>query len=393
MSTIVTILGTQIVSVVPGLSVSAVVPSITAVSTIVTILGTQVVTVVPNLPVQISGITPTTTASGLSGVTGLPVWLVGGAGGGTTLISVVSTIVTILGFSVVTTSSQAATASGLAVWVGNPSAAAAATVNISSVTPTTTQASGVTGLPVWLMASQTMAVSATISGSVNISGIVAVTDAVAGYTTASSGLTATATGLIVVATGTVTAIVIGTVSLVTVSKVGTISHDTGHAGRVRGAGIADPISGIRPPAATVATVVTLLGTVLVSVAAPVSLSGAGVTVTQSSLTTGVPVIFVQTQTIGAVNTIITVLGTQVVTVVPGLSVSAVVSGTVSLAFISGAATTTPAAIRCYGVARMGRQPRVRERRHRDGHVAKRDVDWRSVCGLLRHKLWRSCPRL
>ena len=87
--------------------------TVALVSTIVTVLGTQIVSVVPGLPVQISGIVPTTTASGLSGITGLPVWLVGGAGGGTTLISVVSTIVTILGFSVVTTSSQAGTASGL----------------------------------------------------------------------------------------------------------------------------------------------------------------------------------------------------------------------------------------------------------------------------------------
>lgn len=74
LGTVITILGTQVVSVVPGVSVGITVSA--ALGTVITILGTQIVSVVPGVSViaQLSSIVPVTTAASVS-VSGIPVWL------------------------------------------------------------------------------------------------------------------------------------------------------------------------------------------------------------------------------------------------------------------------------------------------------------------------------
>jgi len=231
-NTVGTVLGTVAVNVVaggaaPGTTVTtqaaltaqlvwlAPTQTVAVVSTVATILGTQIVSVVPGLSVNLSNfgsVAATTTASGLSGVTGLPVWVANPA-----TVTVTVTVTT------------------------------TGTVSILNVVPVTTQASvSVTGLPVWW------------------------------NPTAAVGIAGTA--VVTLATG--------------------------------------------------GTLATLLGTVAVNVVA----GGAapGNTATSQVATTAQVVWLAPTQTVLAVSTIVTILGTQVVTVVPGLSVSAVVSGTVTV---------------------------------------------------------------
>jgi hypothetical protein len=73
----------------------------------------------------------------------------------------------------------------------------------------------------------------------------------------------------------------------------------------------------------VSTIATILGTQIVSV-----VPGLSVSAVVSGTVTPVGTLAV-TGTVNQLNTVVTVLGTQVVSVVPGLSVSAVVSGTVT----------------------------------------------------------------
>jgi len=98
------------------------------------------------------------------------------------------------------------------------------------------------------------------------------------------------------------------------------------------------------PGLSVSAVVS--GTVTVGNTINVTAPGLTVTTTQSALTTGQPIWLAPTQTMGVISTIVsvltvvTILGTQVVTVVPGLSVSAQVSGTVSISGGGGGIGTT-----------------------------------------------------
>ena len=177
LGTVITILGTQMVSIAQTSVSMAALPTV---NTIITILGTQVVTVVPGLSVSavvsgtvnVSGVNFTAAGPSVA-ASGLVIWLAGGqsstawpvvitgtvtAGAGTTVVSLtgsaqVSGTVTVSGMLMTTTGVTTGTAQ--AVWIMNPTTVTVTltgtgTVNISSWTPVTTQASvSVSGMPVW----------------------------------------------------------------------------------------------------------------------------------------------------------------------------------------------------------------------------------------------------
>jgi len=273
--------------------------------------------------VSVSGLTPTTTASGMSGVTGLPVW-VGNPGGNTTVVSgtvTVSNPIQVSGLTPTTTASGMSGVTGLPVWVGNPGGnttvvsgtvslvtvssvgtivtllgtvlvSEAAAISISSIVATTTASglSGVTGLPVWV---------------------------------ANPGGNTTVVSL------TGSALVSGTVSLVTVSSVGTVVTLLGTinvSGPVQISGITPTttgsgLSGVAglpvwiAPGGGATTVVSLTGSALVS--GTVSISTAVVATTTQTAATGELVWLAATQTLAVISTVGTVLGTVAVNVVAG----------------------------------------------------------------------------
>ncbi len=184
---------TQVVSVVPGLSVSAVVSGTVAISipvsqalgTIITILGTQIVSVVPGVSVNLGSLaTVVGTTTAVSGATGPIVWL--GASqsvlistqvSGTVAISIpvsqaLGTVITVLGTQIVTL----ATGGTIATLLGTVNVAMATTA-AAVVTQT---AIGVTGALVYLAASQTILQSVSVSVSVSVlnSGTIAVSGAI-----------------------------------------------------------------------------------------------------------------------------------------------------------------------------------------------------------------------
>jgi hypothetical protein len=183
-ATIVTQLGTQIVSVVPGLSVSAVVSGTVTVinpvvSTIVTILGTQVVTVVPGLSVS-AVVSGTVTAQNVNvtttqvAATGLLVWL-----------APTQTLSVNIGASTAVATTTQAAVTGAVVWLAptqTVTAAVSGTVTVANGASVTTSQIAGTGLLVWLAPTQTVSLVSTI---VTILGTQIVT--VAGGTTVVSG--------------------------------------------------------------------------------------------------------------------------------------------------------------------------------------------------------------
>lgn len=375
--TVQTILGTAVVSVVPGLSVSAVV------SGTVTVSGAVMTTTQAQATGLLVWLAPTQTLSVNVGastaiatttqaaVTGAVVWLAP-----TQTANV--TVVTQLGTQIVSV------VPGLSV-----SAVVSGTVSVLNVVPVTTAASvSVTGIPVWLNPTQQVVVSGlagqsvsavvsgtvTVNGSVSLSGtgIVSVVPGVSinlgslatvvATTTASSGQT----GLIVWVgnPGNGTTVVSGTVSVVngvsvsavvsgTVSVLNVVPVTTAASVSVTGIPVwMNPTQQVVVGGtavvtlATGGTLATLLGTVAVNVVAGGAAPGS-TAATQSNIS-GQVIWLAPTQTlasVAAVNTVVTVLGTQIVSVVPGLSVtvqqgasvSAVVSGTVTVA--NGASVT------------------------------------------------------
>lgn len=139
-SVVSTILGTQVVTVVPGLSVSAVVSgtvtaavpaglsvsavvsgtvtvaAISVVSTIATILGTAIVSVVPGVTIAVSGYSVTTATPSIS-ATGAVVWLAN-----TVTVTVTATVTGSLIISGVIPATTALVSgnTGLPVWPGTP---------------------------------------------------------------------------------------------------------------------------------------------------------------------------------------------------------------------------------------------------------------------------------
>ena len=400
--TVVTQLGTQVVSVVPGVSVtvqqgisvsaqvsgtvSVLAPgsttgssgmsgvlvwlganqSLATVGTVATILGTQVVSVVPGLSVTIqqgasvsavvSGTVTAipadrTTAIPSASATGQVMWIAGGqsttafpvvvtgtvtAGAGTTVVSVTGSVTVVAGLSVSavvsgtvtnvplysTTATPAVAATGGIVWVANPGAAVATTVLTVQTILGTAVVSVVPGVSVTIAGLVfTTADQAAVSTALVVRGTVSIltgTAVVSGTVTVLGSVAISGTGLVSVVPGvsvtiqggaSVSAVVSGTVTVAGMVFT-TVDQPVGSTGLVVrfGAGTV----------ATVLTIVTVLGTQIVSNAPGQSVS-----------------------IVGSVLTIVTQLGTQVVSVVPGLSVSAVVSGTVSnigLLFTTGMAT-------------------------------------------------------
>ena len=319
--------GTGLVSVVPGLSVSAVVSgTVTAV---------------------LAGTTAVPSASAAGGV----MWIAGGqsttafpvvvtgtvtAGAGTTVVSVTGSVTVVAGLSVSavvsgtvtnvplysTTATPAAAATGGIVWVANPGAAVATTVLTVQTILGTAVVSVVPGVSVTIAGLVfTTADQAAVSTALVVRGTVSIltgTAVVSGTVTVLGSVAISGTGLVSVVPGvsvtiqggaSVSAVVSGTVTVAGMVFT-TVDQPVGSTGLVVrfGAGTV----------ATVLTIVTVLGTQIVSNAPGQSVS-----------------------IVGSVLTIVTQLGTQVVSVVPGLSVSAVVSGTVSnigLLFTTGMAT-------------------------------------------------------
>lgn len=231
---------------------------------------------------------------------------------GVSVSAVVSGTVTAL-LAQTTTTQVAAT--GLLVWLA-PTQTLSVNVGASTAVATTTQAA-VTGAVVWLAPTQTVNVT--------------VADAV--FTTTQVA----ATGLLVwlaptqtisVAIGASTAVATTTQAAVTGAIVWLAPTQT--------ITVANGASVTIQQGASVSAVVS----------GSVSLLNVVVTTTATSGVSGPIVWLGHNQTVGVVNTIssvltiVTQLGTQIVSVVPGLSVSAVVSGTVSVTDIGALYTTT-----------------------------------------------------
>lgn len=309
-----------------------------AVNTVVTVLGTVAVNVVAGGAgggtMNISGVTPVTTQTSVS-VTGVPVWFYPGALVGISVSQALGTVITILGTQVVSVvpgvsvSAQVsgtisvsntvvvtlATGGTIATILGTQLASVVpgVSVNVGSmatIVGTTTGTSGATGMLVWLGVGQTLATLSTVG-------------------------TILGTQIVTLATGATIATLLGTQlasivpgvsvnlgSLATV--VGTTTGTSGATGPIVWLGVNQSVS-------VVNTIVTILGTQIVSVVPGVSVQASisnvvGVTTQTSVSVTGLPVYFQPGALVGisvsqALGTVITILGTQVVSVVPGLSVS------------------------------------------------------------------------
>lgn len=155
LGTVITILGTQVVSVVPGVSVNALVTGVVSVSvlpaisisvsaalgTVITILGTQVVSVVPGLSVsaQISGVVSVSVLPAVS----------------ISVSAALGTVITILGTQVVS------------IVPGVSVIASVSGLMFTTATPTVTA----TGPVFWLANTVTVTVTATVTGSLIVSGV------------------------------------------------------------------------------------------------------------------------------------------------------------------------------------------------------------------------------
>lgn len=293
LGTVITVLGTQVVTVVPGLSVSAVVSgTVTAVVT-----GPVSISAMPAISVSVSAVLGTVVT--VLGTLAVNV-VAGGAGGGS-----------------VTTAPPSVSASGQLVWIvggqsttafpivvtGTVTAGAGTTVvSIGNIVPVTTAASvSVTGLPVWLNPTQAVVVN-TIAAGFSVQALVTGPVSISAMPAISVSVSA----------------VLGTV----VTVLGTVAVNVV-------AGGAAPGTTAATQSAISAQVVWLAPTQTVS--ATVNTIAAGFSV--QALVTGpvsisvMPAVSISVS--AALGTVITILGTQVVSVVPGLSVSAVVSGTVT----------------------------------------------------------------
>lgn len=451
LGTIITQLGTQVVTVVPGVSVNALVTGVVSVSvlpavsisvsaalgTVITVLGTLAVNVVaggagggsvttapPSVSasgqlmwvaggqsstanpvfvsgsVAISGAITAPVATSQVNTTGMLVWLaptqtvvVTGtvtAGAGTTVVSI--------GNVVPVTTAASVSVSGLPVWL-NPTQTVVVSGAISAVT--TAQASGVTGLLVWLAASQTMIISATAAFSTTALATTtqaAVTGAVvwlAPTQTVNATVNTLAAGFSVNAlvTGVVSVSVMPAVSLSVSAALGTVITILGTqvVSVVPGVSVNALVTGVVSvsvlPAISVSvsailgTVVTLLGTVAVNVVAggagggsvttavpSVSASGQVMWIVGGQSTTAFPVVVTGTVTAGAGTTVVSIGNivpvttaasvsvtglpvwlnpTQAVavnTIAAGFSVNALVTGVVSVSVLPAVSLSVSAAL-------------------------------------------------
>ncbi len=291
-----------------SLSVSA------ALGTVITILGTQVVTLAAGgnvtlvgtvgaslvAPVSVSGIVPVTTQASVS-VAGLPVWM------SPTQQVAVGNIASLASLSTIL-NPVSVTGVSLNVVVSGPvSISAMPGVSLVNVVPVTTAASvSVSGLPVWLNPTQQVVVSGlaghSITGSVNVVSTVLVTGSV--------GVSGTA--VVSLATGGTLATLLGTVAVNVVA--GGAAPGTTAATQ---SAVSAQVVWLAPTQTLniISTVGTVLGTVAVNVVAGGAAPGT-TAATQSAVSAQV-VWLAPTQTLNVVSTVGTVLGTVAVNVVAG----------------------------------------------------------------------------
>ena len=215
----------------------------------------------------------------IAGTTGVPAaastGLVVAVKPGVSVSAQVSGSVTVLGTALVSV------VPGVSVTI-QQGASVTGTVSLVGVVPVTTAASvSVSGLPIWINPTAALGTVVTVLSTVNVA-IVAGAGGGGSVTTTAPGITAT-----------------GQVMWVVGGQSTTVS----------------PVFVSVPTVQSILTIVTVLGTQIVSV-----VPGVSVTIQQGATVT------IQS----ALSTIVTILGTQIVSVVPGLSVSAVVSGTVTV---------------------------------------------------------------
>lgn len=342
-STVGTVLGTVNVAIVAGAggggSVTTAGPSLTATGQVVWVAGGQSA---QTNPVWMSGTVAISIP--VSQTVGTII-----AVSGVTAVSAVSTIVTILstvnvaivagagGGGSVTVAPPSISATGQVVWMagGQSTTAFPVYVSIPGVAPVTTAASvSVTGLPVWLNPTQQVAVI----GSVNV-----ISTAVVTLATGGTIATILGTQLVSVAASAIVGTIVAVSGVTAVSAVSTIVTLLGtvNVAIVAGAGGGGSVTTAGPSVTATGQVIWVAGGQSAQ-ANPVWMSGTvaivpGVSVVaQASGTVSVSGTVVVTLATGG--TVATLLGTVVVSVVPGLSVtiqqgasvSAVVSGTVAV---------------------------------------------------------------
>lgn len=339
----VSVSGTVAVSMVPGASVSV----LNVLNTVVTVLSTVNVAIVAGAG---GGGSVTTAAPSIS-ATGQVMWLAGGQGttanpvvmtgvvqvsAGTTNISgtvsvntvaVLNTVVTVLstvnvaivagagGGGSVTTAGPSISATGQVMWIVGGQGTTATPVYVSQINPPAAGGGSVT----------------TAGPSISATGQVV-------WIAGGQGTTATP----IIVTGTVTA------GAGTTVISGTVTVNTIAAGFSVNALVTGAVSISAMPAISVA------GVVPVTTAASVSVTGLPVWMnpTQQVVVSGLAGHAVSISAIAAsqtIGTIVTVLGTQIVSVVPGLSVSAVVSGTVTNNIAGITPVTTAASVSVTGL--------------------------------------------
>lgn len=284
--------------------------------------------------VNVSGVTPVTTQASVS-VAGVPVWwhptaamnvtIVAGAGGGGS----------------VTTTAPGITATGQVVWIAGGQSTTVSPIFVSQINApaagggsVTTTAPGITatGQVMWLAGGQSTTVSP-----VYVSQINPPAGGGGSVTTAVPSVSATGQIMWIVGGQSTTANPVVVTGTVTAGAGTTVVSLTGSA-LVSGT-VTVLVSGIAPVATQASVSVTGLpvwwnntASVVVANVVSVSLGGLANVVVTTTATSGVsgPIVWLGAgQTLATVGTIVTQLGTQIVSVVPGLSVSAVVSGTVT----------------------------------------------------------------
>lgn len=333
---LVSIVSTAIVSVVPGLSVSAQISgtvslvTVSTVGTLVTLLGTVAVNVVAG---GAGGGSVTTAAPSIS-ASGQVMWMAGGQG--TTANPVYVSIVPSAQISGTITINNGAS---VTIQQGASVSFPAVSGVVASSVPATSNAFGLpifivggqtaTGVPVMVTVTSTALVSvvggasiATVSGTVNVN-IVAGAAGGGSVTTAAPSISATGQVIWVAGGQSSTAdpvfvsVLAGSINIVNAIS-GTVA--------ISGTGLVSVVPGLSV-SAVVSGTVSVLGAI-------------GVTTQTSVSVTGLPVWF-------APGALVSLSGTGVVSVVPGLSVSAVVSGTLSIANV--VPVTTAASVSVTGL--------------------------------------------
>lgn len=327
------------VTVQQGISVS--VSVLPTVQTIVTVLGTVAVNVVAGAA---GGGSVTTTAPGIT-ASGQVMWIAGGQSTTVSPVFVSQINPPAAGGGSVTTTAPGITASGQVMWVAGGQSTTVSPVFVSQINPpaagggsvtTTAPAITATGQVMWIAGGQSTSVSPVFVsvGVVSVTGT-SLNVVVSGPVSISALPVVSATGVLV----SILSTVIGVVSIGHPGVAGVIASSVPATSVALGLPVwivgGQTATGV-PLLVTIASQTTVVsGVVSISVMPQVSISGIVPVVTQASVSvTGLPVWMNPTQgvtilgSIAVIQTIVTQLGTQVVSVVPGVSVVAGLSGIV-----------------------------------------------------------------